>query len=187
MQHAASTSLLFNILSEFKFNETAILSIIENNENNSGIVFENETHEALIDRKFIIVRERKVEVINQTLHIDKKTLSVETPIGKIGFETLSEIPTIFSKKCLYLNKEKTGDNYILQTWQHGYRFKPLGMNGNKLVSDYLIDKKINLFEKQKCMVLVSKKNHEIAAVIPYQISNDYKLENDSKSILKICW
>jgi hypothetical protein len=59
------------------------------------------------------------------------------------------------------------------------------MNGSKLVSDYLIDKKINVFEKQKCMVLVSKKNNEIVALIPHQISNDYKLENDSKNILKI--
>jgi tRNA(Ile)-lysidine synthase len=107
-------------------------------------------------------------------------------MGKIGFETLSEIPAVFSKKCLYLNKEKTGDNFILQTWQNGDRFKPLGMSGNKLVSDYLIDKKINLFEKQKCLVLLCKKNNEIAAVFPYQISNDYKLENNTKSVLKIC-
>lgn len=186
MSHLAVTSLLFNILSEFNFNETAILNIIENHENNSGIIFQNETHEALIDRKFIIVRERKVEVVNHTLHIGKKSISVETPIGKIGFETLSEMPTVFSKKCLYLNKEKTGNDFILQTWQQGDRFKPLGMNGSKLVSDYLIDKKINLFEKEKCMVLLSKKTNEITAVIPYQISNDFKLENDAKSVLKIC-
>jgi len=186
MSHLAVTSLLFNILSEYNFNETVILNIIENYENNSGIVLQNETHEALIDRKFIIVRERKVEAIHQTLFVGKKSIEVNTPIGKIGFETLSEMPTVFSKKCLYLNKEKTGNDFILQTWQHGDRFKPLGMNGNKLVSDYLIDKKINLFEKEKCMVLLSKKTSEIVAIIPYQISNDFKLENNSKNILKIC-
>jgi len=185
MQHAAVTSLLFKILSEYNLNETAILNIIENHQNNSGIIFESETHEALIDREFIIIRERKTEEFHQTLLIDNTIQKMNTPMGEISFETMNEKPSIFSKDFLYLNIEKTGNEFIIQTWQQGDRFKPLGMNGNKLVSDYLIDKKINVFEKQKCMVLVSKKTNEIVALIPYQISNDYKLRNDSKSVLKI--
>ena len=185
MQHAAVTSLLFKILSEYNLNETAILNIIENHQNNSGIIFESETHEALIDREFIIIRERKTEEFHQTLLIDNTIQKMNTPMGEISFETMNEKPSIFSKDFLYLNIEKTGNEFIIQTWQQGDRFKPLGMNRNKLVSDYLIDKKINVFEKQKCMVLVSKKTNEIVALIPYQISNDYKLRNDSKSVLKI--
>lgn len=185
MRHAAVTSLLYNILSEYNINETAILNIIENHENNSGIIFESETHEVLIDREFIIIREQKEEEFHQTLLIENNFQKMNTPMGEISFETLEEKPADFSKDCLYLNKDKTGDEFILRTWQHGDRFKPLGINGSKLVSDYLIDKKINIFEKQKCMVLVSKKTNEIAAVIPYQISNDYKLVNDTKSVLKI--
>jgi tRNA(Ile)-lysidine synthase len=185
MQHAAVTSLLFSILSEYNLNETAILNIIENHQNNSGIIFESETHEALIDREFIIIRERKTEEFHQTLLIDNTIQKMNTPMGEISFETMNEKPSIFSKDFLYLNIEKTGNEFIIQTWQQGDRFKPLGMNGNKLVSDYLIDQKINVFEKQKCMVLVSKKTNEIVALIPYQISNDYKLRNDSKSVLKI--
>jgi tRNA(Ile)-lysidine synthase len=185
MQHAAVNSLLYSILSEYNMNETAILNMIENHEKNSGIIFESETHEVLIDREFIIIRERKVEEFHQTLLIENTIQKMNTPMGEISFETLDEKPSVFSKDFLCLNKEKTGNEFIIQTWQQGDRFKPLGMNGNKLVSDYLIDKKINMFEKQKCMVLLSKKTNEIVAVIPYQISNDYKLENDSKSVLKI--
>lgn len=185
MQHAAVTSLLFSILSEYNMNETAILSMIENHENNSGIIFKSETHEALIDREFIIIRERKTEEFHQTLLLENTIQKMNTPMGEISFETMSEKPSIFSKNFLCLNKEKTGNEFIIRNWQQGDRFKPLGMNGNKLISDYLIDKKISVFEKQKCMVLVSKKTNEIVAVIPFQISNDYKLENDSKSVLKI--
>jgi tRNA(Ile)-lysidine synthase len=185
MQHAAVKSLLFNILNEYNFNETVALNIIENHENNSGIIFESETHEVLIDRAFIIIRERKAEEFQQTLLIENTIIKINTPMGEINFETLNEKPNVFSKDFLYVNKDKTGTEFILQTWKHGDRFKPLGMNGSKLISDYLIDKKINVFDKQKCMVLLSKKNNEIVAILPYQISNDYKLENDSKNILKI--
>jgi tRNA(Ile)-lysidine synthase len=59
------------------------------------------------------------------------------------------------------------------------------MQGTKLVSDYLIDKKINQFEKEKCLVLTSKNTNQIAAIIPYQISNDFKINEGAKSILKI--
>jgi tRNA(Ile)-lysidine synthase len=185
MQHAAVTSLLFSILSEYNMNETTILNMIEKHENNSGIIFESETHEALIDREFMIVRERKEEYFHETFLIENTIQKMNTPMGEISFETMNEKPSVFSKDSLYLNKDKTGTEFIVQTWQQGDRFKPLGMNGSKLVSDYLIDKKINVFEKQKCMVLVSKKNNEIVALIPHQISNDYKLGNDSKNILKI--
>jgi tRNA(Ile)-lysidine synthase len=182
---SAVTSLLFKILSEYNINESAVLNIIENYENNSGIIFESDTHEVLIDRAFIIVRERKVEEFQQTLLIENTIIKIKTPIGEINFETLNEKPGIFSKNSLYINKDKAGAEFIIQTWQHGDRFIPLGMNGSKLISDYLIDKKINVFDKQKCTVLTSKKNNEIVAVLPYQINNDYKLENDSKNILKI--
>lgn len=185
MQHAAVTSILFNILSEYNINETAILNIIENHENNSGIIFESETHEVLIDREFIIIRERKMEEFHQTLLIENTIQKMNTPMGEISFETILEKPSIFSNDFLYLNKDKTGTEFIVQTWKQGQRFKPLGMNGSKLVSDYLIDKKINVFDKQKCLVLISKKTKEIVAVIPYQISNDYRLLNNSKNILKI--
>ena len=185
MQHAAVTSILFNILSEYNINETAILNIIENHENNSGIIFESETHEVLIDREFIIIRERKMEEFHQTLLIENTIQKMNTPMGEISFETILEKPSVFSNDFLYLNKDKTGTEFIVQTWKQGQRFKPLGMNGSKLVSDYLIDKKINVFDKQKCLVLISKKTKEIVAVIPYQISNDYRLLNDSKNILKI--
>jgi tRNA(Ile)-lysidine synthase len=185
MKHAAVTSLLFKILSEYNINESAVLNIIENHENNSGIIFESDTHEVLIDRAFIIVRERKVEEFQQTLLIENTIIKINTPTGEINFETLNKKPSVFSKNSLYINKDKAGTEFMIQTWKQGDRFIPLGMNGSKLISDFLLDKKINVFDKQKCMVLISKKNNEIVAVLPYQINNDYKLENDSKNILKI--
>ena len=82
-------SLLFSILSEYNMNETAILNMIENHENNSGIIFESETHEALIDREFIIIRERKTEEFHQTLLI-------ENTIQKIGnLRHLNKMPKTF--------------------------------------------------------------------------------------------
>lgn len=184
-QHYAAKTILFNVLNEFGFTENEVIQLAENPNISTGAIFDSKTHQLLVDRKHFVVKEKEVEVINQTIEIGKQTIHIETNLGTIHFETLSEYPKVFAKNCLYLDKEKTGNEFILHTWQQGDRFKPLGMQGTKLVSDYLIDKKINQFEKEKCLVLTSKNSNQIAAVIPYQISNDFKINEDTKSILRI--
>ena len=43
---------------------------------------------------------------------------------------------------------------ILRYWCSGDRFKPLGMSGMQKISDYLINNKINLFQKDEQTVLL---------------------------------
>lgn len=184
-QHYASKTILFYVLNKFGFTENDVIQLAENSNISIGAIFDSKTHQLLVDRKHFVVKEKEVEVINQTIEIGKQTFHIETNLGTIHFGTLSEYPKVFEKNCLYLDKDKTGNELILHTWQQGDRFKPLGMQGTKLVSDYLIDKKINQFEKEKCLVLTSKETNQIAAVIPHQISNDFKINEETKRILKI--
>lgn len=184
-QHYAAKSILFNVLYEFGFTENDVIQLTDNSSISVGAIFDSKTHQLLVDRKYFVIKEREGEVINQTIEISKTTVQVQTNLGIIHFETLSEYPKVYEKNCLYLDKDITGNEFILHTWQQGDRFKPLGMQGTKLVSDYLIDKKINQFEKEKCLVLTSKTTNQIAAVIPYQISNDFKITEETKSILRI--
>lgn len=184
-QHYAAKTLLFHVLHELGFTENDVNQLSENSHISIGAIFDSKTHQLLVDRKHFVIKEREVEIINQTIEIGKQTLQFQSNLGTIHFETLSEYPKVFVKNCLYLDKDKTGNEFILHTWQQGDRFKPIGMQGTKLVSDYLIDKKINQFEKEKCLVLTSKTTYQITAVIPYQISNDFKINENAKSILKI--
>lgn len=184
-QHYAAKTLLFHTLSTYGFSENDVLQIVDNQHIEVGAIFNSKTHQLLVDRKYWVVKKREIDIVNHTIEIGKTTVQFKTNLGLISFETLSKIPVAFSKNCLYLDKGKTGNEFILHSWQQGDRFKPLGMQGTKLVSDYLIDKKINQFEKEKCMVLTSKLNNKIAAVIPYQISNDFRITESTKSILKI--
>jgi len=71
----------------------------------------------------------------------------------------------------------------LRTWQAGDRFLPLGFNHEKLVSDYLTDRKISFPEKDNIHVLLNK--GEIVAVVGVQISDHYKIREKSRLIYKI--
>lgn len=184
-QHYAAKNLLFSFLSPFGFTFNDILQIADNQLVAIGAIFNTTSHQLLVDRKYFVIKKREVAVMSQTIEIGETTCDIDTNLGQINFETLNMRPQIFEQNYLYLDKEKTGNEFILHTWQQGDRFKPLGLQGTKLVSDYLIDKKINQFEKEKCLVLTSKINHKIAAIIPYQISHDFRITENTKSILKI--
>jgi tRNA(Ile)-lysidine synthase len=71
----------------------------------------------------------------------------------------------------------------LRLWRAGDRFKPLGMRSTKLVSDFLTDRKVGWPDRQNVWVLLNKE--EIVAVIGYQISDDYKITENSKKIYTI--
>lgn len=73
--------------------------------------------------------------------------------------------------------------YIRQ-WQAGDYFFPLGMNGKKKLSDYFVDIKLSVLEKEKIWLLTDA-NDQILWVIGYRIDNRFKVTNSTKKILKI--
>ena len=58
------------------------------------------------------------------------------------------------------------------------------MEGHKLVSDFLTDLKVSLFDKQHQLV-VTDANDEIIWVVGRRIDNRYKVTKHTSSILRI--
>jgi tRNA(Ile)-lysidine synthase len=71
----------------------------------------------------------------------------------------------------------------VRRWEHGDRFSPLGMNGMKKISDFLIDLKVPLTTKEKVLLLVS--GEDVVWVIGYRIDNRYKVTSATRKILLI--
>ena len=56
-----------------------------------------------------------------------------------------------------LDSSKVEFPLTLRPVKAGDRFQPYGMKGTKLVSDYLTDKHLSIFEKRRTLVLCDKK------------------------------
>jgi tRNA(Ile)-lysidine synthase len=69
----------------------------------------------------------------------------------------------------------------LRSWQEGDSFVPFGMEGEKKVSDFLIDAKYNLFEKERVLILQSEQ--DIAAVIGSRSGQRYAIGSGTQKIL----
>jgi len=69
----------------------------------------------------------------------------------------------------------------VRPWEPGDRFMPLGMKTMKKISDFLIDLKVPVSEKEKVLLLVSETG--VIWVMGYRIDNRYRISDQTARIL----
>jgi tRNA(Ile)-lysidine synthase len=69
----------------------------------------------------------------------------------------------------------------LRTWRSGDRFYPFGLKGSKKISDYLINNKVPLPDKQQIWVLES--DGKIIWVVNHRIDDRFKVTEQTSKIL----
>jgi tRNA(Ile)-lysidine synthase len=70
-------------------------------------------------------------------------------------------------------------------WKAGDKFQPLGMKGQKKVSDFLIDEKVPLSLKDRQLVLTSE--NRIIWLVGHQIDDKYKVTNQTEQQLRLSY
>ena len=108
----------------------------------SGKEIRNEKYRLLKDRESILVIEQHKRV-EQTVFIDNDLKSINTPIA-LSFSIIQgkqEI-NLSNSSIAALDFEKLSFPLTLRKWQKGDFFIPLGMQGRKKVSDYMIDQSL---------------------------------------------
>ena len=72
---------------------------------------------------------------------------------------------------------------LIRPWQQGDRFRPLGLSGQKLVSDLLNDRKVSRTDREKVAVLVA--DGAIAWVIGHRIGHLFRVTERTNRIAQI--
>ncbi|MGZ3901086.1 MAG: tRNA lysidine(34) synthetase TilS [Bacteroidia bacterium] len=88
------------------------------------------------------------------------------------------------KEELYLPEEKLLFPLLIRHPATGDKFKPFGMKGFKLLSDFIKDEKINAVDKSNLQLLVNG-NGEIIWVIGYRSDERYRVNKEAKKFLKL--
>ena len=118
-----------------------------------------------------------IEAINQTIEILGQTAEIH--IYNNNFQ-----PDYTLKDTLFINADKLTFPVTLRMWEDGDKIRPLGMNGYKKVSDILTDKKVEN-SKRNTYIVLQQYEKELIALFPLVVSEDYKIDASTQSILSI--
>lgn len=83
----------------------------------------------------------------------------------------------------FVDAEIAGDVLTLRRWQPGDSFTPLGMKGHKKISDFLVDAKIPIYQKNNVLVLSNKNG--IIWVCGLRVDDRFKITENTRRILKL--
>lgn len=83
----------------------------------------------------------------------------------------------------YFDFDKIKGDIIIRTRKDGDKFTPFGMKGSKKLKDFFMDEKIPKDERDKIPLICF--GNDIAWVAGYRISDNYKVDKYTKSILEI--
>jgi len=72
---------------------------------------------------------------------------------------------------------------ILRHWQEGEYFQPLGMKGLKKLSDFFIDEKYSIPDKENAWILAS--GNQLVWIVGKRLDDRFKITSKTKRILRI--
>lgn len=175
-------TLLFEIISGFNFNIQQVEQIIKTFDKDPGKIFLSSSHRLLKDRNFLILS----PIGNKTLDYffiekDEKNIELEDFQLKIKIIENKNFTITKSSNFACLDYEKLKFPLKIRGWNKGDYFYPLGMKKKKKkLSDFFVDQKISITEKEKIRVLFSEER--VAWIAGYRIDDRFKITPNTKKI-----
>jgi len=181
-QSPSPSTLLYEILKPYGFPNSIATEILEKSKHTSGRQFFSKTHRLVHDRQSLVLHKQDSEIPHEYL-IDEQTLSMDVPIRlKIDkFNYYSDFKPDTSSNIAHIDGEKLQFPLLLRKWKHGDMFRPLGMKNMKKLSDFFIDAKLSLIEKERCWIMIS--GDQIAWIVGLRIDDRFKITDKTKKIV----
>lgn len=174
--------LLFEILKPYNFHGDIVKDIVFNLKREAGKRFYSTTHEVLKDRDYLVLRKKADAKSNGSYSIGEGVEEIHEPIT-LKLESIVDLSNFkipATKKVACVDAEKLVFPLTLRKWKAGDYFFPLGMKGKKKLSDFFVDNKLSLFEKENTWILTS--GNKIVWIVGHRVDNRFKVGNDTEKI-----
>lgn len=143
-------------------------------EGQSGAVFESHTHRAVRDRGRIVVEMKTDTEAEREPVIEKRIVEVEDALAFMHKQALTP-------DFAYIDADLLSQPLNLRHPIVGDRFHPFGMNGTRLVSDFLTDLKLTVLDKKRQWLLTH--GGDIVWVVGLRIDNRFRVTKRTKRVM----
>lgn len=150
-----------------------------------SLYISSELH-VIVDKKSLTVSRIRKNVYNHNVRIgDRYTFDDEqfrfysSTIAVRGLKVSEAIDELKANKWdEVIDQSKITGNLVLRNWEPGDKFLPLGMRNSKKLSDYFIDAKIPVYNKNSSPLLVDEE--KIVWICGHRIDERVKITGDTK-------
>lgn len=180
--------LCYELLKPYNFNESLTNEVLSSLEKQSGTSFYSSTHRLTLDRHRLMITplERQqassepasVQGINQLIHPAAQQVVLPRHLLNIRY---AEGNSYNRDGSAYVDHDLLIYPLVLRSRQPGDVFVPLGMKTHKKLSDFFIDEKVPLPEKDKIPLLING-NGDIIWVAGMRQDNRYKVTATTKKV-----
>lgn len=180
---------LYYALSPFGFTGKVIGDILESI-HTVGKTWKSASHRLLIDRENLLVEElsdnhfKSIKIPESGNYIFRSVDGKEQKIKVKVEERQEDFAPSKERHVVTLDADKIAFPLTLRQMQEGDVFHPFGMKGKKLVSDFLTDKKKNLFEKERQLILADASG-KILWVVGERTSELCKIQDATQAVVRI--
>jgi tRNA(Ile)-lysidine synthase len=195
LQDASGKQLLFEWVRRYGFNFNQAESMFEAMKNGkSGVMFYNDNirqQDYRTTRLQASVQKDKIEIFeeregDEEIIIESQNLKISathqlrfsTCVKDASFKLIKD-----PKVAAQFDMDKIAFPLKLRHWKKGDRFKPLGMNGSKLLSDFFNDLGFSEYQKRNVWIMEDF-NGLILWVVGYRINDKVKILDSTKVIFQ---
>jgi tRNA(Ile)-lysidine synthase len=173
--------LLYKLLQDFGFNETAVDDLISALSKHPGRVFESAAYKLILDRDSLIItpndKAEQTEIVitanDHTVNYGNYKLTVSHDDSPLIIKDNPLAVSVDADKLVY--------PLCVRAWQQSDVFYPLGMKTKKKLSDFFIGQKKPLHEKSRIPLLING-NGEIIWVSGERLDERYKVTKNTKKV-----
>ena len=168
---------LYELLKPFGF--STITDIVTTLGEQSGQQFFSNTHRIVIDRKYMLISLLNDSTVVRSVAINMNDKEIQIPIHMAFY--IQDIGSINKMQdTAQLDYDKLIFPLSLRRWEKGDKFIPLGMQSFKKLSDFFIDQKFSLIQKEQVWILCSEEN--VVWIVGHRIDERYKVSTQTKKM-----
>ena len=180
---------LHEILSSYGFTSAQIEQIYGSLDTcSAGKIIASDSHELAFDRGSLLVQPRtnvadavrSMRIPETGTYVFSDSLKIKVAAEDCGDDY---VPSR-AADCVCLDASDIKFPLTLRHIEQGDRFVPFGMNGMKLVSDYLTDRKKNVFEK-RAQLVVTDAQQRIVWLVGERTDNRFRITPHTQQALRL--
>ena len=154
----------------------------------AGKIIASDSHELAFDRGSLLVQPRtnvadtarSMRIPETGTYVFSDSLKIKVAAEDCGDDY---VPSR-AADCVCLDASDIKFPLTLRHIEQGDRFVPFGMNGMKLVSDYLTDRKKNVFEK-RAQLVVTDAQQRIVWLVGERTDNRFRISKETSTALRL--